>query len=160
MRSRITVYLSDAQLEYLRREAGKRRRSLSSYVTDCLLDYHVESSSGANNRSEIAPPFNALLRDTEDRIVAEIEKRTARTSSEVLKQVMVVATMLDRFVLSALVNTPEIPEAMRAKAVSSGERRYGNWREAVGEILDQIHAPHPENWRDGRDASANREDRA
>lgn len=68
--------------------------------------------------------------------------------------------MLDRFVLSALVNAPEIPEAMRAKAVSSGERRYGNWREAVGEILDQIRAPHPESWRDGRDASANREDRA
>jgi hypothetical protein len=61
VRSRITVYLSDAQLEYLRREAGKRRRSLSSYVTDCLLDYHVEPSAGANSRSEISPPFNALL---------------------------------------------------------------------------------------------------
>ena len=39
MRPRITVYLSEGQLDYLRREAAKRRRSLSSYITDCLLDY-------------------------------------------------------------------------------------------------------------------------
>ena len=146
MRARITVYLSDAQLEYLRREAAKRRRSLSSYVTDCLLDYHVEPQFGGNKPPETSPPFRALLRDAEDRIAAEIESRTSGARANLSKQLMVLTAMLDRFVLSNLVHTSEVPEANRSNAISSGERRYGNWREAVKELLDQIGAPLPEAW--------------
>jgi hypothetical protein len=73
VRPRITVYLSEGQLDYLRREAAKRRRSLSSYITDCLLDYHVEAAPVPKTSTESSPPFSALLRDTEERISAEIE---------------------------------------------------------------------------------------
>lgn len=47
--------------------------------------------------------------------------------------------------LSNLVHTPEVPEANRSDAISSGERRYANWRDAVKEVLDQLGAP-PEAW--------------
>ena len=146
MRPRITVYLSEGQLDYLRREAAKRRRSLSSYITDCLLDYHVEEAPVPKPSTESSPPFSALLRDTEERIAAEIEKRTSGASTQLSKQLMVLTAMLDRFVLSNLVHTPEVPEANRSDAISSGERRYANWREAVKEVLDQLGTPPPEAW--------------
>lgn len=141
----LTLHLSEAQLDYLRREAAKRRRSLSSYVTDCLLDYHVESAPVPKTSAESSPPFSALLRDTEERISAEIGKRTSGASTQLSKQLMVLTAMFDRFVLSNLVHTPEVPEANRSNAISSSERRYANWREAVKEVLDQLGAP-PEAW--------------
>lgn len=150
MRPRITVYLSDGQLDHLRREAAKRKRSLSSYVIDCLLDYHVEAAPVSKTRAEPTPPFSALLRDTEGHIAAEIEKRTSGASAQLSKQLIVLTAMFDRFVLSNLVHTPEVPEANRSSAISSGERRYANWREAVKEILDQIGAPPPEAWLQNR----------
>ena len=160
MRPRITVYLSDAQLDYLRREAAKRRRSLSSYVTDCLLDYHVEPQFGGNKPPETSPPFSALIRDAEDRIAAEIERRTSVARANLSKQLMVLTAMLDRFVLSNLVHTSEVPEANRSNAIASGERRYGNWREAVKELLDQIGAPLPDAWRQSRHPETREEDAA
>jgi hypothetical protein len=87
-----------------------------------------------------------LLRDTEERIATEIEKRTSGASAQLSKQLMVLTAMFDRFVLSNLVHTPEVPEANRSNAISSGERRYANWREAVKEVLDQLGAPPPEAW--------------
>jgi len=146
VRPRITVYLSEGQLDYLRPEAAKRRRSLSSYITDCLLDYHVEAAPVPKTSTESSPPFSALLRDTEERISAEIEKRTSGASTQLSKQLMVLTAMFDRFVLSNLVHTPEVPEANRSDAISSGERRYANWREAVKEVLDQLGASPPEAW--------------
>jgi hypothetical protein len=160
VKPRITVYLSDAQLEYLRRQAAKRRRSLSSYVTDCLLDYHVEAAPSALAAHEISPPFSALLRDTEGRIAKEIQSRTSGANAELLKQLMVLTAMLDRFVLSALVHTPEVPEVNRSKAVASGERRYANWREAVEKILDAFGGPSPEVWRENGQTPAHEEDAA
>lgn len=157
MKPRITVYLSDAQLEYLRREASKRRRSLSSYVTDCLLDYHVEAAPVAH---QISPPFSALLHDTEERIAKEIQNRASGANTQLSKQLMVLTAMLDRFVLSALVHTPEVPEANRSKAVASGERRYTNWREAVEKILDVIGGPEPKIWRENGQAPAREDDAA
>lgn len=160
MRPRITVYLSDAQLEYLRREAGKRRRSLSSYITDCLLDYHVETAQPVNGNHQTSPPFNAMLHDTEERIAAEIQRRTSGTGTQLEKQLMVLTAMLDRFVLSALVHAPEVPEANRSKAVASGNRRYRNWRDAVTDVLDQIGAPHPDAWLEKTGSLTREEDAA
>jgi hypothetical protein len=160
VKPRITVYLSDAQLEYLRREASKRRRSLSSYVTDCLLDNHVEASPSAPAAYQISPPFSALLRDTEERIAKEIQNRTSGAGTQLSKHLMVLTAMLDRFVLSALVHTPEVPEANRSKAVASGERRYANWREAVEKVLDAIGGPSPEVWHENGQAPAHEEDAA
>ena len=92
MRSRITVYLTEAQLEYLRRGAAKRRRSLSSYVTDCLVDYHVDATHSSTSEQPRRP--SAHLRDTEEKIISEIEHRIARQS--VSKGMMVRTAMLDR----------------------------------------------------------------
>ena len=160
MRPRITVYLTEAQLEYLRRGAARRRRSLSSYVTDCLVDYHVDATQSSQSFEQVSPPFSALLRDTEEKLVSEIDHRISRASSRFSKELMVLSAMLDRFVLSALVNTPEVPEANRARAISSGERRYRNWREAVTELLDQIGAPRPVAWRESTNAPATEENAA
>jgi len=82
-----------------------------------------------------------MLRDAEERIAKEIESRTSKASGQLSKQVMVLTAMLDRFVLSALVHIPEVPEASRPKSVASGERRYANWRQAVEEALDSNGGP-------------------
>jgi hypothetical protein len=57
--------------------------------------------------------------------------------------------MLDRFVLSALIHSPEIASGLRAEAVSSGERRYANWRQAVTEFLETVGVPQPPTWNNG-----------
>jgi len=160
VRPRITVYLSDAQLEYLRRQAAKRRRSLSSYVTDCLLDYHVEAAPSAPAAQQLSPPFSALLRDTEERIAKEIQNRASGATGQLSKQLMVLTAMLDRFVLSALVHTPEVPEANRSKAIASGERRYANWRQAVEKALDAIGGPTSDVWRESGHTPTREEDAA
>ena len=149
MKPRITVYLSDAQLEYLRRESAKRRRSLSSYVTDCLLDYHVETAPSTRPVDKMSQPFSALLRDTEDRIAKEIGSHTSRANALLSKQLTVLTAMLDRFVLSALVHTPEVPDANKSNAIKSGERRYASWREAVERSLDAISEPNSQASEDG-----------
>ena len=160
MRPRITVYLTEAQLEYLRRGAAKRRRSLSSYVTDCLVDYHVDNAHPSQASEQASPPFSALLRDTEEKLINEIDQRISRSNSRFSKELTVLGAMLDRFVLSVLVNTPEVPEVSRSKAISSGERRYRSWRETVTELLDQIGAPRPDVWHETNSASATEEDAA
>lgn len=52
--------------------------------------------------------------------------------------------MLDRFVLSAPVHTPEVPETNRSQAIASGDRRYANWRKEVEKALDTIGGPNPD----------------
>jgi hypothetical protein len=157
MRQRVTFYVTEQQLEYLQREAARRRRSLSSYVADCVLEYHQQSPVRGETPTAPSPPFDVLLRESEQRLLLEIVKRNSSQGGSLNKQLTALTAMLDRFVLSALVHAPEIAPDRRAEAVSSGERRYANWRQAVTELLDGIEAPRPHTWNDGNSHRAQEE---
>ncbi len=137
MRQRLTFYLTGEQLEYLRREAARRRRSLSSYVADCVLQYHQQAQT-ADGRIHAAtsPPFDALLRESEQRLTEFITKQHNAGIAPITKQFTSLAAMLDRFVMSFLLHAPEIPPERQSSAISSAERRYQNWRQAVIEMVD------------------------
>lgn len=139
MRRRLTFYVTEEQLGYLRREAARRRRSLSSYVADCVLEYHQQPLR-ADRLSEApsTPPFDVLLRESEQRMVGVITKKSASEVVQITKRLISLAAMLDRFVMSMLIHTPEVPPPRQTDAVSSAERRYRNWRQAVTEMLDEI----------------------
>lgn len=147
MRQGLTFYVTEDQLAYLRREAARYRRSLSSYVASCVLERHQQARAPETpTQGSISPPFEVLLRESEQRIVALITKKAGGDIGQVVSQLTSLAAMLDRFVMSALLHAPEIPPARHAEAISSAERRYRNWRQAVLEMLDGIEAQPPAAW--------------
>jgi hypothetical protein len=141
VRQRVTFYVTEDQLGYLHRQATRRRISLSSYIAQCVLDYHQQIPEADQTQLAPSPPFDVLLRESEQRLAAQIAKSNAAEASQLGKQLTTLTAMLDRFVLSALVHTPEIPTDLRARAIESAERRYSKWREAVTELLDTIETP-------------------
>ena len=136
MRQRLTFYVSREQLEYLRREAARRRRSLSSYVADCVLQCHQQPRRPDADITTM-PPFDSLLRESERRLREFIDRNHATTIAPVTKQLGLLAAMLDRFVMSFLLHAPEIPTDRHSAALASAERRHGNWRQAVIEMLEE-----------------------
>jgi len=143
VRQRVTFYVTEDQLGYLQRQAARRRLSLSSYVAECVLEYHQQTPATGENSRAPSPPFDVLLRESEQRVAAQVAKSTTSKALQLGKQLTTLTAMLDRFVLSALVHAPEIPPDLHARAIESGERRYAKWRDAVSELLDKIDTPHP-----------------
>jgi hypothetical protein len=139
MRQRLTFYVTEEQLGYLRHEAARRRRSLSSYVADCVLEYHQRPPhADGPSESPSTPPFDVLLRESEQRVVGLITRKGASEVAQTMKRLISLTAMLDRFVMSMLIHTPEVPPPRQTDALSSAERRYRNWRRAVTEMLDEI----------------------
>jgi hypothetical protein len=118
---------------HLKEQAAKRHLSLSSHVKDCLLGQH-EPQPYTQDMTAEKSDVEILLRQSERRI-AEL---TRAKTGEVLDQVAVVAAMLDRFALTMLIHTPEIPQEQRKPAAASGERRHQNWRRAVNNIVKDM----------------------
>jgi hypothetical protein len=142
VRQRVTFYVTEDQLGYLQRQAARRRLSLSSYVAECVLEYHQQTPTDEKSHAP-SPPFDILLRESEQRVAAQIAKGSTSKARQLGKQLTTLTAMLDRFVLSALVHAPEIPPDLHARAIESGERRYAKWRDAVSELLENIDTPHP-----------------
>ena len=142
MRQRVTFYVTEDQLGHLHRQAARRRLSLSSYVAECVLEYHQQSPTAETQREQ-SPAFDVLLRESEQRVAAQMAKSTAAEARPLGKQLTTLTAMLDRFVLSALVHAPEIPTDLRPRAIESAERRYAKWRDAVAEVLERIDTPRP-----------------
>jgi hypothetical protein len=51
--------------------------------------------------------------------------------------------MIDQFALSMLSHLPEIPEAQRKQALTSGQRRHRGLRAEVEETLKRMEEPAP-----------------
>jgi hypothetical protein len=129
----IACYVNADEYAHLKEQAVKRHLSLSTYVKGCLLGQHEplpftkETKAGKSD-------VEILLRQSERRI-AEL---TRAKTGEVLDQVAVLAAMLDRFALTMLIHTSEIPQEQRKPAAASGERRHQNWRRAVNNIVKDM----------------------
>jgi hypothetical protein len=144
MRPRVVVYLSADELAQLRREAGRRRLSLSRYTKERLT---LQDQGAAPALHDGAFPMLNEKRLAE--IVRGAVMGDGRPVAEQLRTLMV---MLDQFVLSALSRLPEIPEAQKKQALAVGERRHRDWQREVEDILRQLRA---ESAEDRQPAAAN-----
>ncbi len=133
MRRKITVYLTDEELAQLRKEAVRRRVSLSRYMTEQITparDQH-DGEPPALNGGVLPAALEKRLGESVRRVVAE----RADGLAENLRTVMV---MLDQLVRSTLIHLPEIPDAQKQQRIAAGEQRYRGWQREVEALLRQL----------------------
>jgi hypothetical protein len=127
MRRKVTVYLTDEELAQLRKEAGRRRLSLSRYLTEQLAPARDQHGGDM-----LAPDAGVLA--------AALEKRLAERADALGENLRTVMVMLDQLVLSTLTHLPEIPEAQKQQRVAAGEQRHRQWERQVEGLLRQLRA--------------------
>jgi hypothetical protein len=132
MKHKVTVYLTDEELAELRKEARRRRLSLSRYMTerlDSAQDY-PGGGVGALSAGELSPA-------TEERLIENLRKAVGTRADVVAERLQTLIVMLDQFALSMLISTPEIGDSKKEQALAAGERRHHGWRRAVQARLDE-----------------------
>jgi hypothetical protein len=127
MKHHVAVYLENGELTEFKREAARRRISLSRYLKERLL----ESADAVPQPGAAAAPADEKALD---KIV-----RTAvlRELKPLAGQLNLLTAMLDQFALSVLINLPELAEAQRQSAITAGRRRHQGWRTAVSELMEE-----------------------
>ncbi len=138
-RRHVQTYIGSAEYWRLQREATARSATISKCTADCLREYfalRTELATAIETPGEPGDPhqgavIHSLLARSEERLVATLDRRT----TEVLSELRLVQSMLDRFVLMYLAHTPEVPLELRAGAIASANQRYANYRQAVNDML-------------------------
>lgn len=136
MRRKVTVYLTDEELAQMRREASRRRVSLSRYLKECVISPEMEESG---------PVAYGAAPEAEKRLVEAVRGAVATGNRSVLDQLSTLIVMLDQFALSMLIHAAEIPETQKERALAAGERRHRGWQHKVADILRQLRGTAPEN---------------
>ena len=135
MRRKITVYLTDEELAQLRKEAARRRLSLSRYITDQMAP--------ARDQHDGEPPAlngGVLPAALEKRLAESVRRAVAERTEALAENLRTVMVMLDQLVLSTLTHLPEIPEAQKQQRAAAGELRHRQWERQVEELLRQLRA--------------------
>jgi hypothetical protein len=127
------VYVSAEELAQLRREAARRRLSLSRYTKERLAPPQDQGAASA-------PHDGALPALSEKRLAEIVRGAVAAGGQSVAEQLRTLIVMVDQFVLSALSHLPEIPEMQKKQALAVAERRHRDWQHEVEEILRQLRA--------------------
>ena len=162
-RRHVQAYLAAPDHWRLRREAAARGATISKCVADCLHEYFAlcaELATAVDAPGQPGEPHRAgiihsLLARSEERLVATLDQRTR----ELLGEVRLVQTMLDRLAVSFFVHTPEVAPELRDGALVSANRRYGLWRRAVERVDRGSAGNPPDNGPDrGLDAPATGDD--
>ena len=131
MRRQLTAYVSEEDFNRLRTEADERGITLSRYIKERL--FQPDGRSGLTFS-------DAILAATEKRLVEADRCSLAQGLKPIAQQLTTLLAMLDQFALSILSHLPEIPEAQRKQALTSGARRHHGWRAEVEETLKQMEA--------------------
>lgn len=132
MRPKITIYVTDQELAELRREAARRRLSISRYAKERLLPQDLEVHAEARH----AQPMPAAERH----LLEAVRGAVAGGNRSVLDQLSTLIVMLDQFAFSALMHLAEIPEAQKQRARAAAERRHREWQGRVTELLRELRA--------------------
>jgi hypothetical protein len=132
MKRHVAVYLESDELARFQREADRRRISLSRYLKERLTeppsgDEQIEPTM----LTQSSPAANEKL------VEKTVRAAVARELKPIVEHLNLLAAMLDRFALSMLIHTPEIPEAQKKQAIASGKRRHLGWRTEVEEMLKE-----------------------
>ncbi len=138
-RRHVQAYLGAAEYWRLQREATARGATISKCTADCLREYfalRAELATAIETPGQAGEPhhgaiIHSLLAQSEERLVATLDRRT----TEVLGELQLIESMLDRLVQLYLAHTPEVPRELHAGAIASANRRYANYRQAVNDLL-------------------------
>jgi hypothetical protein len=133
MRPRIVVYVSAAELSHMRREAGRRRLSLSRYAKERLVPAPDQSDDGAHTLNGDGLPVTL-----EKRLGEQVREAFAARADDLAENLRTVMVMLDQMVRSTLTHLPEIPSAQHKERVAAGERRHRDWQGQVANLLRQM----------------------
>ncbi len=134
MKSKITVYVTDDELDQLRRAAARRRLSLSRYAK-------VRLTPASEQFDGDLPALNSDALVALDRRLAESVRKAVEGRVEGLAEnLRTVIVMLDQLVRSTLTHLPEIPEAQKERVLAAGERRHRGWQQEVETLLRQMRA--------------------
>jgi hypothetical protein len=136
-RRHVQTYLGLTEHGRLQREAAARGATISKCAADCLREYfalRAELATALEMAGEPGDPhhgaiIHSLLARSEERLVATFDGR----STEILRELRRVSSMLDRLVQLYLAHTPEVPPELRDSAIASAKRRYASYQRAVTE---------------------------
>lgn len=137
MRRPVYSHLDPADYRQLRHEAAARGISLTACIADCLREYFAFRAEMATTTAPQghSPGHTGLIHS----LFARVEERLAATldayADDRNDEFRRLETMLDRLVVLYLVHTPEVPHEIHGAAVASANRRYGNYRQAVSELI-------------------------
>jgi hypothetical protein len=138
MRRKITVYLTDEELAQLRKEAARRRVSLSRYITEQLAparDQHDGDAFALNG--------GMLSAALDKRLAESVRRAMAERADDLAGNLRTVMVMLDQLVLSTLIHLPEIPEAQKQQRIAAGEQRHREWERQCEALLRQLRGENP-----------------
>ena len=138
MRPRVVVYLAAEELAQLKREAARRRLSLSRYTKERLTPLQDQDAASALHD-------RGLSMVSEKRLAEIVRGAVSGNGPSVAEQLRTLIVMIDQLALSALSHVPEIPEAQRKQALAVGERRHRDWQHEVEDILRQLRAESAED---------------
>lgn len=131
MKRHVAVYLENDELARFQREADRRRISLSRYLKERLTE------APGDGLIEPAALRQPPLAANEKALEKTVRAAVARELKPVVEHLDLLAAMLDRFALSMLIHTAEIPEVQKKQAIASGKRRHQGWRTEVEEVLKE-----------------------
>ncbi len=132
MKRHLAIYVEEHEFVRLKEEASRRRISLSRYVHDRIVQ-NLEAMEFENQSPGRTIPAMANDNTGTRAALAEELKPLSR-------QMGILTAMVDQFVLTMLINMPEIPESRNEQAIAAGERRHRGWQRAVEQLLTDIHA--------------------
>jgi hypothetical protein len=132
MRPRLVVYLSVDELAQMRREAARRRLSLSRYAKQRLTPAQDEFDGVMSSLN------GGALEALDKRLAESVRKAAAERVEGLAENLQTVMVMLDQLVLSTLTHLPEIPAAQQKERVAAGERRHHGWQQGVENLLRQL----------------------
>lgn len=135
MRRQVATYVTDEEFKELSRQAARSNVSLSRYVKERLLT--ADDASGAEPHGVMA--MDAIVAAAERRFAERVERAVNRALKPLSQRVGILTAMLDQFVLTMLINTPEVAENRIEQAIAAGERRHRGWQRAVEQLLREMH---------------------
>ena len=130
MRPRVVVYVSADELAQMRREAARRRVSLSHYAKERLTPSPEAGGAALNGGGSAA----------EQRRDDGLHKLIVERAEGLGDNLRTLIVMLDQLVLSTLTQLPEIPLAQQAERLAAGARRHASWRQEAAKLIEQMRA--------------------
>jgi hypothetical protein len=111
MRPKVAIYVTDEELKQIRREAARRRVSLSRYLKERLLPSDLESA-----------PDGALFgSENESRLTQALRRAADAHSRKMLDQISTLIVMVDQLAARTL-----------------GEAHHGDWQQQVEALVREL----------------------
>jgi hypothetical protein len=133
VKSKVTVYITSEELALLRKEAARRRVSVSRYAKERLV-FADDEFSGQLARAD----GYGLSAKAEQRLADGVRKAFSARTDELAEHLKTVMVMLDQLARTTLIHLPEVSATQHKERMAAGERRHSEWQGQVAELLRQM----------------------